>query len=155
MLTNKIQLPYTTNLTNDHREGILNVLAFADDISTSIYYNDLDASNPLSLVEVSSRYLPEGVSFSTTDSDTNFYIAVSRQDKKTIPLVPLSTAVFGQGMVINESQFGGSAETYFLNSFRVKVSTDVFRVGVSNFTQTQDNNPFSSLGSTQILYFEV
>ena len=67
----------------------------------------------------------------------------------------MSTAVFGQGLVINETSFGSSTETFFLNSYRVKVATELYRVGVSNFTQTQDNNPFSDLTATDVLYFEV
>ena len=152
MLLNKIILPYTATPTNSIRTGILNSLAFADDVETSLQVGDPFIDT---VVTVCTRYLPENVDFSNTLSDSSFYISVNRQDKKTIPLVPLSTAVFGQGMIINETQFGSSAETYFLNSYKLTVGREVYRVGVSNFTQTQDNNPFSTLTAETILYFEA
>lgn len=145
LLLNKITLNSSSTVTD-----VLNLCAFADDI-TILPESPGSGSGDQGIFSV--RYIPEGLSATA-------YKTVLRQDAKTVNLTPLSTAVYGQGMVVNETFYGSSTESFFLNSIVFSLAVGgtqpvTFRVGVSNFTQTQDNNPFSSIDAANILYFEV
>lgn len=144
LLLNKITINTSSSITD-----VLSLCAFADDI-TIVPEAPGSGSGDQGIFSV--RYIPEGLS-------SQAYKTVLRQDAKTVNLTPLSTAVYGQGMVVNETFYGSSTESFFLNSIVFTLGVgggpQTFRVGVSNFTQTQDNNPFASVDAGNILYFEV
>jgi len=150
MLLNQIQFPDTIN-TDAEKIAALKVLAFADDILVmSPAAGDIPSTDDC---VAKCRFLPEGVVFGFTK--TAFQLVVRRQDAKSVALTPLSVATVGQGMVVNETQFGSDSETYFSNSYRISTANQTFRVGVSNFTQTLDNNPFDALTAVDILYYQL
>ena len=149
---NTINLP--RSLTTENQGDVLKVLAFAEGFTSN--YNEM-LGKDTHIVEVA--YIPEGVAIkpvgSPTLSEADFQFVIARQDAKSVNLVPLSKATYEQGMIINESQYGSSTETFFLNSFSISIGGQMFRAGISNFTQTLDNNPFEALNSTQILYYSL
>lgn len=149
---NTIALPQSVTPAN--QADVLKVLAFAEGLTSAW---DAQAQMYQHIVEVA--YIPEGVPIigvgAQLTSSELFQFIVARQDGKSVNLVPLSKATYEQGMIINESQFGSSTETYFLNSFVVSIAGQNFRAGISNFTQTLDNNPFENLDSSLILYYSL
>ena len=150
MLYNQIGLPtdFTLEVT---KINTLRLLAFTEDFTSNNYQGTTTY-----IVKVA--YLPEGVPIVQADGGygtSDFVGFVTRQDAKSVPIVPLSKATFHQGMIINETAFGQSAETYFLNSITIYQAGQTFRLGVSNFTQTLDNNPFTALTSSSILYYDL
>lgn len=153
MLKNKITcVPLVTPSSS-----ILQLTAFADDVRVVPGAGGAGI-DPKFIFET--RYIPENIVITTVDNGPeNIGAEVLRQDAKRVNLTPLSTAVFGQGLSIDESAFGRSSESYFLNSVLISVDTNFgpakFRFGVSNFTQTQDNNPFEGLSTDVVLYYEV
>jgi hypothetical protein len=73
-----------------------------------------------------------------------------RQDIKQREIKELPTAVKGMGLIVLENTFAENKK-YFLNSYCIPVDDKFVRVGFSNFTQTEDNNPFD--GVAEVLYF--
>jgi hypothetical protein len=148
MLLNQISFPRDLDSSQKQIDA-LKVLAFTDNVS--VVYNAQSGVLDALVTEV--RYLPEGVNFGVLPTD--FVLAVKRQDAKSVNIVPLSTATLNEGLAVNETLFGGSTEAYFTNSYTVQVNTNIIRVGVSNFTQTVDNNPFANLLNSVVLYYQI
>lgn len=148
MLLNKIIFPAALD-TEIKKINALKVLAFADDVNILANF----PSGNLTGLDAAVRYIPEGVTFGLTYVE--FQWVVKRQDAKSVNIIPLSTATVNEGLIVNENEYGSSSESFFTNSFLVAAGDQNIRVGVSNFTQTVDNNPFSALTSAGVLYYQI
>ena len=77
---------------------------------------------------------------------------VRRQDLKSAKVQQLSKAIEGEGLIVHETT-ENQYEQYFSNSAAIKIDNGWIRYGVSNFTQTEDNDPFNAV--TEVFYYEI
>lgn len=116
-----------------------NGLAYGQSLIFDVFYQPSDVTVASGVMEGEvTAYTPEWF--------------IKRQDVQTKKVEQLPKAIAGQGVVIKETSLG-QYENYFLNSYVIQVDDAWMRVGISNFTQTEDNNPYDLLST--VLYFRV
>jgi len=135
----------TTINVSDWAPAVDNInKAMADLIVMS---HDVDFGEAWNGVELDQRltfehaYIPQNISALSALEVHN----VRRTDAKTVNPPRLSKATAGQMLVVIDA--ADDHEERFVNSWGFWLDDTAFvRVGISNFTQTEDNNPLAGIG---------
>ena len=151
-MNNKVLIKCSGSAADTNFTTLAKLAIFSEEINTFTNGAAFDQ-----VLEFNLRFVPSGITITNAvvGGEIAAYtpnFSTVRQDVKTVDVEELPKAMEGQGVVVLESTFN-EYKKYFTNSFVVPVDDKFLRVGVSNFTQTEDNNPYSAV--TSILYFQL